>query len=75
VAFRSETAKHGGLEQQIPPHAAVITFGFPIRSYVPTTQTGVGKISVFAPKDFFMGIIPSCVPTLTFSDYIVPYGL
>jgi len=27
----------------MPPHAAVITFGFPSRSYVPTTQTGVGR--------------------------------
>ena len=34
-------AAHGA-EQQIPPHAAVITFGFPSASYVPTTNTGAG---------------------------------
>jgi len=32
----------GGTEQQIPAQAAVITFGFPAPSYVPTTTTGVG---------------------------------
>ena len=28
---------HGGLEQHIPPHAAVIAFALPVLSYVPTT--------------------------------------
>jgi len=58
VALRRETAIHGGWEQQIPTHAAVIAFGLPSRSYVPTTHTGVGTTSVFAPKDFFMDIFP-----------------
>jgi hypothetical protein len=42
VASLIETATHGGTEQQIPPHAAVITFGLPSKSYVPTTNTGAG---------------------------------
>jgi hypothetical protein len=29
VAFRSETVTQGGLEQQMPPQAAVMTFGLP----------------------------------------------
>jgi len=32
VAFRSETATQGGLEQQMPPQAAVMTFGLPSAS-------------------------------------------
>lgn len=44
----------GGLEQQIPPQAAVMTFGLPAASYVPTTRTGVGYTIVLAPNDFFM---------------------
>ncbi len=44
VASRKETATHGGAVQQIPPAAAVITFGFPFESYVPTTNTGKGYI-------------------------------
>src|SRR3990172_3964673 len=46
------------MEQQIPPHAAAITLGFPSLSYVPTTHTGVGKTRVLAPIDFFMASIP-----------------
>ena len=58
VALRRETVIHGGWEQQIPFYAAVIAFGLPSPSYVPTTHTGVGTTSVFAPKDFFMDIFP-----------------
>jgi hypothetical protein len=43
----------GGAEQQIPPHATVMTLGFPDLSYVPTINTGVGYRMVFAPRDFF----------------------
>jgi hypothetical protein len=32
LALRKETATHGGFEQQIPPQAAVITFGLPALS-------------------------------------------
>jgi hypothetical protein len=48
----------GGLEQQMPPQAMVITFGFPVESYDPTHQTGAGKMRVFAPNDFFMWFSP-----------------
>ena len=34
--------------------AAVITFGFPLLSYVPTTKTGFGKTMVLAPIEIFM---------------------
>src|SRR3990172_10474944 len=46
------------MEQQIPPHAAAITLGFPSLSYVPTTHTGVGKTRVLAPIDFFIASTP-----------------
>jgi hypothetical protein len=59
VAFRRETATHGGLEQQTPAQAAVMTLGLPSLSYVPTTQTGVGKARVRGPMDFFMVILLS----------------
>ncbi len=49
----------GGLEQQMPPQAMVITLGLPFVSYEPTHQTGVGKISVLAPNDFFIILTPS----------------
>jgi hypothetical protein len=42
VALRKETATHGGSEQQTPPQEAVMTFGLPSLSYVPTTSTGAG---------------------------------
>jgi hypothetical protein len=32
VALRRETATHGGLEQQMPPQAAVIALGLPALS-------------------------------------------
>jgi hypothetical protein len=32
VALRRETATQGGLEQQMPPQAAVIALGFPALS-------------------------------------------
>jgi hypothetical protein len=41
-AFRSDTVKQGWEEQHIPPHAAVITLGFPFLSYEPITKTGAG---------------------------------
>ena len=59
---------HGGWEQQIPPQAAVITFGFPSRSKVPTTQTGVVGTMVSAPKDFFIG---NLLNILSFEHYSV----
>ena len=36
----------------------VITFGFPLVSYDPTHQTGAGKMSVFAPNDYFTWFSP-----------------
>lgn len=48
----------GGVEQQTPPQAMVITLEWPLVSYDPTHQTGVGKISVLAPNDFFMKFNP-----------------
>jgi hypothetical protein len=47
----------GGFEQQIPPQAAVIKFGFPFLSYVPITHAGAGRDRVLAPKDFFIDVI------------------
>lgn len=38
----------------IPPQAAVMRFGLPAASYVPTTQTGEGRAYVPIPRDFFM---------------------
>ena len=32
VARRKDTATHGGCEQQMPPHAAVMTLGLPASS-------------------------------------------
>jgi hypothetical protein len=52
VAALRETVMQGGREQHTPTHAAVITFGFPSLSYVPTIETGVGYSRVLAPKDF-----------------------
>ncbi|MBC8444609.1 MAG: hypothetical protein H8D77_00640 [Chloroflexi bacterium] len=57
MAFLSDTATQGGREQQIPPHAAAITFAFPWSSYVPTINTGVGYTIVLAPTDFFTVIL------------------
>jgi hypothetical protein len=57
VAFLREIQIQGGLEQQIPPQAAVIAFGFPSLSYVPTTQTGVGSTKALAPIDLFMKVL------------------
>jgi hypothetical protein len=51
----------GGFEQQIPPQAMVITLGLPSLSYVPTHQTGAGKIKVCGPRDFFIRINPFCL--------------
>ncbi len=38
----------------MPPQAAVMRFGFPAASYVPTTQTGEGNAYVPTPRDFFI---------------------
>ena len=42
VAARKETETQGGLEQAMPPQAAVITLGRPSSKQVPTTSTGDG---------------------------------
>ena len=43
-----------GSELQTPPHAAVMTFGFPAESYVPMMRMGVGMIAGFLPMDNFI---------------------
>jgi len=53
---RIEIAILGGSDEQIPPHAATIAFGFPLWSYVPTTNTGSGYATARAPKELFIGI-------------------
>ena len=42
LTFLSDIETHGGFEQAIQPHAAVIIFGFPSLSYDPTINTGLG---------------------------------
>ena len=46
----------GGSEEQMPPHAATIAFGFPELSYVPITKTGSGYAIVCLPNDCFMSL-------------------
>src|SRR5660398_219210 len=51
---RRETPTQGGLEETMPPQAAVMTFARPASSYLPTTSAGAGCSMVLAPRDFFM---------------------
>jgi hypothetical protein len=42
------------LDEQMPPQAMVAPVAFPVGSYAPTIQVGVGEARVFAPSDVFM---------------------